>query len=208
MKIISNVSILLLSIFSSAILYASPITIVSQQDTWNYNQGTGLGIGIITGGFSTFSAGYTGANIGDAAFGNTGGFSGVPVQTTNWDAGTALYLQKTVDLNGIITGNATLNVAVDNGAAVFINGVEVFNRDAGGFTSIWEYTQIVSDSVFINGLNTISVIANDYGGATYFDMQLLGNIEPAPTGTPEPVTLLLMASGLLGLGYQRKKHIS
>ncbi|NKB38692.1 MAG: hypothetical protein GKR93_16285 [Gammaproteobacteria bacterium] len=198
MRLAMRTVVLFVSLFTLTTAYAVPITIVSQQDVWSYNQATGLGSGLIGGGFATFTSGYTGTSTGNAAFGNSG-LGGAPLYTTLWDANTALYLQKTVNLDGIITGNATLNVAVDNGAAIFINGTQVFNADAGGFTSIWEYTASVSDSLFINGLNTISVIANDYGGATYFDMQLLANIEAATANVPAPATFMLMLSGTIAL---------
>ncbi len=181
---------------------AVPITIVSQQDNWEYNLGAGLGATNFNSTlFSDFTAGFSGGMFGDAAFGNGGGGGGVPLFNTYWIANTALYLQKTVNLSGAINGDVLLNVAVDNGAVVFVNGTKVFNADAGGFTSFWEYSQNVSGSLFIDGLNTISVIANDYGGATYFDMQLVGDIGPSAVPVPASITLLLL--GLTGLGLHR-----
>lgn len=186
----------------SGVVSAAPITIVSQADNWDYNFGPGLGTagaGTVT--FADFTVGYTGVNNGPAPFGNTN-VLGAPWQTF-WNIHTALYAQKTVNLSGPLTGNATLNVAVDNGAAVWVNGNLAFQQTAGGFTNIWEYSTSVSSAFFNNGPNTISVLANDWGGATYFDMELLGDISSAQV--PEPAMYGLFGLGLLGLAFARRR---
>lgn len=178
----------------------TPVTIVSQADTWNYNVGASLGSGLPTdGSFSDFTSGYTGNAFGQAAFGNSAPF-GAPVHT-NWSAYSALYLQKTVSLSTALVGDVILNLAVDNGAAVWINGVNVFNADAGGFTSIWEYSRTFASDPFVVGDNVISVIANDYGGATYFDMELVGT---SAVPVPAAAWLFVSALGVLRLAVKRR----
>lgn len=187
----------------SSVATAAPITIVSQAGNWDYNFGATFGAGgagTVT--FADFTAGYTGANNGNAAFGNTD-VAGAPVVTA-WAANTSLFAQTTVNLAGTLTGDATLNVAIDNGAAVWINGNLAFQATAGGFTSIWEYTTTVSSAFFVDGVNTISVIANDYGGATYFDMQLTGDITAA--AVPEPSVISLLGLGLIAVGLTRRRR--
>ena len=189
-----------------AIATAVPITIVSQADTWRYNFGASLGSGVSNLTLPNFTANYSGVSTGQAAFGNRNAPGG-PVNTT-WFANRALYLQKTVNLSGNLTSDATLNVAVDNGAAIWINGNLAFRDDRGGFTSIWEYpNQNVSSSFFTSGANIISVIANDYGGLTYFDMELTGDVGDNGVSVPEPSTLALMGLGLLGIGFAKRKTL-
>ncbi len=189
----------------SGLAQAMPVEIVTQQDTWNYNTTTvDLFSGFTSLGFSDFTDNYTGANTGQAAFGNSS--SGVPAPNTTWAANTDLTLQTTATLSGSIIGDVTLNLAVDNGAIVFINGTKVFAESAGGFTSIWEYTQLIDGSLFNVGLNTISVMAEDHGGATYFDMQLIA-LDGVSAAVSEPSTLALLGLGLIGAGLGKRKRV-
>lgn len=183
--------------------------IVNQQDFWTYNQtaiGTNFGPNP-TFSYSDFTSGFTGANYGQAAFGNANHGS-APFPNTNWDANSALFLRMILIFPGSLVTNIILNVAVDNGAAVFINGTKVFEADAGGYTSApppgsWEYANIaIADGLFVDGHNEIAVIANDYGGATYFDMQLTATL------VPEPSALLIMAMALMGLGLVRNRRVA
>lgn len=180
---------------------AMPVEIVSQQATWNYNTTSAdLLTDFVNRGFGDFTTYYTGTSSGQAAFGNSG--SGVPAPNTVWGANTDLALQTTATLAGTVIGDVTLNLAVDNGAIVFVNGVKVFAAMAEGFTSIWEYTTAVDGSLFTVGLNTISVLTEDHGGATYFDMQLIAE-QGIASSVPEPASLLLLLTGLTAFGIRR-----
>ncbi len=64
MRLAMRTVVLFVSLFTLTTAYAVPITIVSQQDVWSYNQATGLGSGLIGGGFATFTSGYTGTSTG------------------------------------------------------------------------------------------------------------------------------------------------
>ena len=189
---------------------AASVTIVSQQDFWNYNvTATDFGQnGLATVDYNGFLAEYTGTSMGQAAFGNHS-VGLIPVPNTDWAAGTDLALQLTENLAGTVIGDVTLNLAVDNGAKVFVNGIEVFYDDAGGFTNIWEYTTTVDGSLFVVGDNTISVLANDYGQFTYFDMELIAEngINPIPL----PAAVWLFGStliGLMGMAAKRKNTLA
>ena len=194
-------------IFSQA-ASAAPVTILSQQSFWDYNvTATDYGNGGLAGvNYAGFLAEYTGALNGQAGFGNTAPPPGGATNTT-WNVNDDLALQTTATLLGDVIGNVTLNLAVDNGAKVFINGVDVFFADAGGYTNIWEYTASISGGLFNVGLNTISVMVSDYGGLTFFDMELVAEEGiRTPNAVPVPAAMWLFGSALVGLmGFGRRR---
>ncbi|MDD2463566.1 MAG: PEP-CTERM sorting domain-containing protein [Desulfobulbus sp.] len=137
---------------------------------------------------------------GDAAFGNLYSLK----YNTDWTANTDLALEKTFDITGLLSSPVTLNVAVDNGFIVFINGVQVAKENAEGYTNYWEYTLQIDQKWFTTGENTIQVLAEDHGGATFFDLKMTADVTPIP----EPASLLLLGAGLVSLaGMARRKMI-
>ncbi|MCP4076410.1 MAG: PEP-CTERM sorting domain-containing protein [Gammaproteobacteria bacterium] len=191
----------------SGVVSAAPITLLSDQSFWNFNVTAtnfgGGGLGSVD--YAGFLSEYTGNEYGQAGFGNSTPPSG-GATNTGWVAHTDLALQQVFNLSGSVIGDVTLNLAVDNGSKVFVNGTEVFYSDRGGYTSIWEYTQTVSGSLFNSGINTVSVLANDYGGLTYFDMKLVAN-DGVSSNVPEPSILVLFGAGLAGLGFARRRKL-
>ena len=132
---------------------------------------------------------------GQAAFGSGREPAGGTINT-DWKVGTDLALRKSFQLESLPTENLRLDLAVDNGCVIFINGEEVTERIAESFTSLWEYTTEIDPKYLKLGTNTVSVLTEDHGGVTYFDMKL--------EVVPEPATICLL--GLGAVLMLRKRH--
>jgi hypothetical protein len=185
----------------AAEVYATPVTLVAQGSQWQY---TTLGFDLWPAMNATYgSVDWSNASswaTGNAAFGNS------TYQSTYWAAGTDLALLQTFNVAGVVNGSATLNVAADNGFIIFLNGQMIANQNAEGYTSYWEYSFNLADSLFATGVNTLAVLAEDHGGLTCFDLQLTADVNRSPV--PEPGTLLLFGTGIAGLaGLARKKRV-
>jgi hypothetical protein len=100
------------------------------------------------------------------------------------------------------TYDGTLSVLADDTVSIWIDGTQILSYATGNIssdeTTKANYTQVdlitISNLLLNPGLNTITIIDEQkYSGPSGVDFQ--GNL----TQTPEPSSLLLMGSGLLGL---------
>lgn len=204
------IGLIVFGMVSSASAAPTPTTLISQGDTWNYTVLKDVDLWSVSSkpeptwssyaNFNTINDSSLVWSSGQAAFGSTykpGGLN--HTIKTNWEAGTDLALKKTIDASGI-TGKATLNVAADNGFIIYLNGKELERANAELYTTIdpWEYIYTID---LLDGNNTFAILAEDHGGATYFDMQLTANVNPVPV----PAAVWLLGSGLAGLVTVRRK---
>jgi len=112
-----------------------------------------------------------------------------------------LWVRTALNLAGYDLSTIAWNLGVDNGFKLYINGNLLSSDMAEGYTSRWEYAGSILQSYLNNGNNVIALALEDHGSLTAFDMQITGN----QSSVPEPSTLLLLGSGLAGVGLMRRK---
>jgi hypothetical protein len=140
------------------------------------------------------------ANTGNPS---TPGFTVVP-------NGTSVTFTQTFDLSGTIT-SATLSVLADDTTSVVVNGTTIFAANLGGSyptcSSVTIGCLVTTEGTFniapylVDGVNTISFDVYQEAGSSY-GLDYAGTI----TTTPEPGVLMLLSSGLVGLGFLKTRR--
>lgn len=128
--------------------------------------------------------------------------------------GSDLYsFSTTFNLTGFNLSTVALSgwFAADDAASLFLNGNLITSTATCAFQatcSSWDAMNFFSvpNADFVQGVNTLT-IALTYNDDNWEGVQLSGEVTGSPTGsqTPEPGTLLLLGSGLVGLGFIGRK---
>jgi hypothetical protein len=123
--------------------------------------------------------------------------------------GTNVIFSDTFDLTGTITG-ATLYVLADDTTSVIVNGTTIFAGALGGSYPTCSSVSIgcltSTEGIFniapylVDGTNTISFDVYQEAGSSY-GLDYAGTI----TTTPEPGVLMMLGSGLAGLGFLKRR---
>jgi PEP-CTERM motif len=207
---IASMSLLALALLALAVTpsFANSITI--------YSTGAGLGSGGVSDpNYQVFSA-PSGVPVGGQALTLIdSGWVAAPAgtqwinpfgDTENAPAGYYDY-RTTFSLTGLDPGTASLSGywAADNGASILLNGSAAVGTGTiipspYGFKNLTAFT---ITGGFQPGLNTLDFVVYNESGETGLVAEITGTASPAP----EPSSLLLMGSGLIGLGGALRRKL-
>ena len=92
-----------------------------------------------------------------------------------------------------------IDLGVDNGIYVWLNGTYLFGAMAPGGSTPGEYGIDVAS--LAGGTHYLQILREDHGGSTGYSIQMTAD----RAAVPEPAALALLGIGLAGLGWMRRR---
>jgi hypothetical protein len=122
----------------------------------------------------------------------------------------AYTYRTTFDLTGFVPSTTSITggwTTDNNGLDILINGTSLgFTTGFSSFSSGFSALSITSG--FVAGINTLDFVVNNGGGPTALRVEV-SSATASPVSVPEPQTLILLTTGLVGLlGYSRHKRVT
>jgi len=116
-----------------------------------------------------------------------------------WQVNTETAIIYQIDAASGLT-NLQLQLGVDNGVFVWLDGVYQFGARAGGGVLLGEYNVSLPD--LAAGTHYLQILREDHGGSTGYAISLTGDAAAVPV----PGTAALLGIGLLGLGITNRRR--
>lgn len=139
--------------------------------------------------FSTFGNDWLGGDYS----GGTWSSGPVAIPTT-WTVNTETAI--VYDLNLATASNLHIDLGVDNGIIVWLDGIFVFGATRAGGASLNEYDIDLAN--IVSGTHSLQILRADHGGSTGY--AILVDATDAPiVSVPEPGALWLIMIGLIGI---------
>jgi hypothetical protein len=129
----------------------------------------------------------------------TGGTWGAPgaVIPGNWTVNTETAIVYDFFLDS--HSNLTIDVGVDNGVVLWLDGAFLFGATRSGGANLNEYD--INLSGISAGNHLLQILRSDHGGGTGFAIE----VNSEATQVPEPATLGLIGLGLVGMAVTRRR---
>jgi PEP-CTERM motif len=208
--LLNLVLLLCMGLLSAQASFGDSITI---YNTGESNQGTALAFGTVDPHYNLIAAPSGVGLVAYATSLNPAWISGDSSADwispgasgdTSWPVGTYDY-QTTFMVTDPSTAELSGEWTSDNNACIYLDGVNTGICTAfAGFGSLNPFD---ISSGFQSGMNTLDLVVTN-GGNSPSPTGVLVEFTPQPPSTPEPSTVLLLGSGLLGLAVAARRRLA
>jgi hypothetical protein len=128
-----------------------------------------------------------------------GTWSATPVAIpSTWTVGDETAIVYAINAGSGLS-NVHIDLGVDNGIYVWLNGAYIFGAMAPGGAALSEYDIVIGS--LSAGMHYLQILREDHGGATGYLIEMTADRSQVPA----PGALALLGIGLAGLGLSRRR---